>query len=223
MSYESILKMMEEYAYSEKEKAYSYFINKYNLPNPYSFYKARDLAIVCHIVDEKTCFRIRDKASSNKQESGSASLRHFDELMERRKRFLELAFSRYEIQDIAYKYADGNTVESISKVYEICKGSVKILLAKGVMENIIPSPVVISIKDRLIREGKDLSVFEKKLEKGRMIKRKEALEPLKQEAKLLKYQILSYEDYFFEDENVPTLDFLKNRLQEVEEKISNLG
>ena len=58
MSLESIFKMMDEYAYSEKEKAYSYFINKYNLPNPYSFYKARDLAIICHIVDEKTCFRI---------------------------------------------------------------------------------------------------------------------------------------------------------------------
>lgn len=220
IAYEDMAKIMLEYATTGEDIACSYFTNKYNLTN-YAFYKIRDFVIICNMVDCNICIRIRDKAAYNKQESSRSSLRHFDKLMEQREKFLDEAFSRQEIQDIGFKYAEGNTVESIASAYEICGGSVKKLLAKGIMKNIIPSPVVGLIKNRLAKEGKDMSVIEK-LEKARTSKKKMLLQPLKQESMVLRYQLSSYEDYFFEDENVPSKSYLNDRLEEVEEKISDL-
>ena len=220
LAYEDVKKIATEYAESEGERACSYFTKKYDLTN-HVFYKIRDFAIVCCLIDERTCYLIKDKASSNKQESGSSSLRHFESLMERRKTFLNESFSKEEITDIAYKYADGNSLDSIANVYEICPGAVKKLLAIGTMRNIIPTELINSIEKRLVSYGKKLESFEdfKKIRKNNQ---KKILEPLKQEKMVLEYQISSYEDYFFEDENVPSIDFLKNRFEEVTKKISEL-
>ena len=220
ISYEDMMKIMLEYANSGEEKACSYFTNKYRLTN-YAFYKIRDFSIICNMVDYNTCLQIRDKASQNKHEGSHSSLKHFDELMKKREAFLEESFSKNEIRDIAYKYADGNSVDTISNVYEVCSGAIKKLLAIGITESIIPSEVVESIRIRLQKEGKNLEVFSR-LEKARENKKQEILAPLKEEKMVLEYQILSYKDYFFEDENIPDFEFLENRLNEVKEKISAL-
>ena len=79
-----IVKMVTEYANSEPDLACTYLSEKYKISKS-TFYKARDYAIICCLVDNHICKRVKNKSvnnykSNNSKKSGRKSLTHFEEL-----------------------------------------------------------------------------------------------------------------------------------------------
>ena len=224
LCYTDIVGIVTEYAYSEYEYAVSYFSEKYNISDS-SFYKCRDFAVICHLVDDKTCERLKEKAGANlavysKKNSPTISYRHYSKLAERREAFLS-TFSKEEITDISQKYSEGISLRVISNEYEICEESVKKLLKIGIVNLIIPSDLVYQIKLRVSKEGKNVDAISRMEEKRQKNKLKK-VEPLKKESEILIYQIDKYDSYFMGDEVVPDKEFLIKRLEEVKKKYQSI-
>ena len=59
-----IIKLVTEYANSSFELARTHFTTKYNITE-YTFYKARDYAIICCLVNYDLYKKIRKKSASN--------------------------------------------------------------------------------------------------------------------------------------------------------------
>lgn len=224
LAYEDIVKIVCEYANSDYDHARSFFSEKYEISEN-TFYKCRDLAVICHLVNRDICKRLREKAGANyavysDNNSASWSYKHFADLIRRRNVFLTL-FTTEEITQICRKYSEGIKFDIISLEYELCVESIKQLLRKAIVDVIVPTSLVDEMKARAEKEGKSISDF-KKLEELRHKKKLEILEPYQREIELLHYQIDNYEKYFLNDENVPEKEFLTKRLTEVEKKYQRI-
>ena len=130
-----IVKMVTEYANSEPDLACTYLSEKYKISKS-TFYKARDYAIICCLVDNHICKRVKNKSvnnykRNNPKKSGRKSLTHFEELYTKRQDFLN-SFSDNEIKDIAYKYAEGVSPAIIAIGYDTGEFAIKWLLKKGI-------------------------------------------------------------------------------------------
>ena len=187
LSYVDIAKMITDYAYSEDEYARTHFSKEYNI-SVGVFYKARDFAVICYLIDDDICERLKAKtarnyALHNDKNSKVESYKHFSELMERRNTFL-YSFTDEEIIAIAKKYAEGITLNVIADEYEVCEKAIKRLLKRGVEDFIISTKLLESMKYRI----KDVQVFSR-LEEKRFAKRAEILKPYVNEIRVIKYQI----------------------------------
>lgn len=224
LAYEDIVKIVSEYANSDYEFARSFFSEKYGISEN-TFYKCRDLAVICHLVNRDICEKLREKTGANyavysDKNSASGSYKHFADLIRRRNVFLTL-FTTEEITQICRKYSEGIKFDIISLEYEVCVESIKQLLKKAIVDVIVPASLVDEMKERAKKEGKNISAF-KNFEEQRDKKKIAMLEPYQREIELLHYQIDNYEGYFLNDEYAPEKEYLTNRLAEVEKKYQRI-
>ena len=209
LSNEVITKIAIEYANSNLELARSHFSDKYNI-SEYTFYKARDYAIIFCLVDNEVYKRIREKSSTNYKSNNSkksavGSLVHFDELLDKRQEFLD-GFSTNEILDIANKYVEGISTKNIAIAYGTGEYAIKKLLRKGIIELIFDSNLVKQLSTIV---GPALG---KTLQK-RELSKKVVLDCLKNQITFLKSQIMCYDLYFRNSSEKPSLESLNEQLQ----------
>lgn len=209
LSNEDIVKITTEYATSSFELARTHFTNKYNLTR-YAFYKARDYAIICCLVDYNLYKKIRKKStanykSNNDKNSETLSKAHFDELLVQQNEFLK-EFSENEILDIGHKYAEGMTVKDISLLYEIGEFAVKRFLKKGIVEIIYDAELVSQIKKIV---GPSLAPILKKREATKNI----LLNCHQHHIAYLEMQISYYDMFFRFESEKPSLESLENELK----------
>lgn len=208
LSNERITKMITEYAYSSSTFARSFFKEKYGISES-TFYKSRDYAVICCLVDEKTCQKLRNKSATNysnnnKQGSSTASVAHFQELLVKRKEFLE-GVSTSEIQDIANKYVEGVSVDKIAIAYDTGSFAIKYLLRKGIVMLIVDANTVRAMKALL---GTSLNSILQEREKSK----KALLNCIQKEIDFLRTQIECYPLYFRNVSDRPTLNSLNDKL-----------
>ena len=209
LSNEVIAQIATEYANSNFELARSYFSDKYDI-SEHTFYKARDYAIIFCLVDNETFKSIRDKSSANYRSNNTkntavSSIAHFNELFEKRQEFLD-GFSKSEIIDIAYKYAEGVSAKNIAVAYDTGEYAIKKLLGKGIVDLILDSKLVSQIKAIV---G---SALDRTLQK-RNANKKALLDCLQNQISFLNSQIKYYNLYFRNSETKPDLESLKQDLQ----------
>lgn len=163
LSLETIQKMLEEYANSGPDQARSHFMAKYNI-SEHVFYRARDFGVICRLVDSKTTKRILAKAQFNCHEHGDKSGRskkHGDKLLQERKDFFN-SFTDSNIAQIMYFYATGYQLSFIANLYYTGEGTIKLLLAKGIITYCTSQEDILSaIDSRLKKNGSSLkAIFE---------------------------------------------------------------
>lgn len=149
---QEIRKIVLDYANSDLEYARTYFTNEYEI-SEHVFYRCRDFSVICCLVDEVTCNKLRKKAAenykrNNEKESAAQSLKHHTDMMRQRKNFL-MSFSDNDIVEMAEKYVDGFEISKIAITYDIDGLAVKYLLRKGITELILDKSSVIAIQKRL--------------------------------------------------------------------------
>ncbi len=220
LAYEDIRKIATEYANSPEDKARTHFTEKYKITD-HVFYKVLEFAIVCNIVDDDTRLLIRNKSVSNyklhnEKEKSKKAVDHYADLTRRRKVHFDL-IPQQDILDISYKYADGVKLSVISNAYGYSEETIKRLIAKGIIQVITPSSVVLSIRNRVKNEGRSLESFERLEDKRRHV-RIMALKPFENEIKMIQFHLDHYEEYFSGDECAPTKEFLEKRLEVVNKK-----
>ncbi len=209
LSNADIIKIATEYANSSLAHARTHFTNKYNLTR-YAFYKARDYAIICCLVDYDLYEKIRKKSSANyksnnDRNSATSSKIHFSELLVQRNQFLS-DFSEKEILEIGHKYAEGITVKNIALEYEISELAVKNLLGKGIVNIIYDADLVCQIK-RIVGPG--LTPILKKREATKNI----LLNCHQHHIAYLEMQISYYDMFFRFESEKPSLESLENELK----------
>lgn len=163
LSLEIIQKMLEEYANSGPDQARSHFMAKYNI-SEHVFYRARDFGVICRLVDSKTTKRILAKAQFNCHEHGDKSGRskkHGDKLLQERKDFFN-SFTDSDIAQIMYFYATGYQLSFIADLYYTGEGTIKLLLAKGIITHCNDENKILdNIDSRLKQNGSSLTaIFE---------------------------------------------------------------
>lgn len=208
LSNDKIKEMITEYADSELDLARSYFSKKYNISNN-TFYKARDYAVICCLIDEDTCKRVKRKTvanykRNNPKESVKGPLSHFSSLYIKRQEFLN-TFSDDEIVDIANKYVEGISINNIAFAYDIGEYGIKLLLKKGIVLLIVNGNSFESIKLML---GNSLNKILAMRERNKQI----ILECLKREISFLNLQIEHYDLYFRNEKEKPSKETLQERL-----------
>lgn len=206
---EDIIKIATEYANSSLEYARTYFTSKYNLTR-YAFYKIRDYAIICCLVDYNLYKKIRKKStanykSNNDKNSETLSKAHFDELLVQQNEFLN-EFSENEILDIGHKYAEGMNVRNIAQLYEISELAVKRLLKKGIAHIIYDAELVNQIKKIV---GPSLAPILEKREVNKNI----LLNCHQHRIAYLEMQISYYDMFFRFESEKPSLETLENNLK----------
>lgn len=210
LSNEKIAQIATEYANSDFELARSHFSEKYKI-SEYTFYKARDFAIIFCLVDKETYMRIRQKSSSNyrnnntKNNSAVASIAHFDELILKQHEFLN-GFSKSEILDIANKYVEGLSLKKIAAAYDTGEYAIKRLLRKGIVDFTFDSSLVKQISTIV---GPSLN----KILQDREAIKKDLLNCLRHKIAFLKLQIKNYDVYSKNFEINHDLESLKSQLQ----------
>lgn len=210
LSNEKIAQIATEYANSDFELARSYFSEKYKI-SEYTFYKARDFAIIFCLVDKEIYKRIRQKSSINyrnnntKNNSTIASIAHFDELIVKQQEFLD-GFSKSEILDIANKYVEGLSLKKIAVAYDTGEYAIKRLLKKGIVDFTFDSNLVKQISTIV---GSSLN----KILQDREAIKKNLLNCLQHQIAFLKLQIKYYDVYSKIFEIKPDLESLNNQLQ----------
>jgi len=209
LSNEDILKLATEYANSSLELARTHFAHKYNITE-YVFYKARDYAIICCLVDSVLFEKIRNKSSTNyknnnDKNSAVLSIAHFDELLTKQKQFLS-EFSENEILDIGIKYSEGVTVKNIAIAYETGEFAIKKLLKKGIVNFIYDTNLVEQIK-RIVGSNLDSVIIKRKENK------KALLNCYQHQISSLQFQISYYDLYYRFETSKPTLEHLEEELK----------
>ena len=160
-----ITALAREYANSGPDAARSYFMEKYDI-SEHVFYRARDFAVICMLVDSKTANRIMEKAAFNSKEhntknSSARSNQHARELKEKRAEFFS-SFTQCEIVDICQKYADGVELSKIANAYDTGESCIKFLLRKGILAGYINEATYQLIDLRLKLKGRSIDELFKK-------------------------------------------------------------
>lgn len=192
LSNEIIRKMITEYANSEYDLAQTHFSKKYDISKS-TFYKARDFAIICCLVDKTTCKKIKKKTlanykANNPKNTSNRSNSNFTCLYDERENFLK-TFSDDEIRDIAFKYAEGLSIKNIASAYDIGEFGIKLLLRKGIVSLIVDGDITKSIKYRV---GNDLDKILNQREQNKQI----ILSYIEKEIECLNFQI-TYHDFYY--------------------------
>ena len=205
-----IVKIVTEYANSEPDLACTYLSEKYKISKS-AFYKARDYAIICCLVDNHICKKIKDKSvnnykRNNPQKSSRKSLMHFEELYTKRQDFLNL-FSDNEIKDIAYKYAEGVSPAIIAIGYDTGEFAIKWLLKKGIALLIVDAKTTEAISKML---GSKLN----EILQMRQRNKQHLLACNEKEIDFLKMQIDCYDLYLRTIKENPTLENLQKQLSD---------
>lgn len=214
LSNDIIKQMITEYANSELDLARTYFSNKYNISKSI-FYKARDYAVICCLVDEDTCKRIKKKTVENykrhnPKNTSNGALAHFSDLRVKRQEFLN-TFSDNEIRDIAFKYAEGISVKNIAFGYDIGEFGIKLLLKKGIVLLVVDKETTDSIKNRV---GSKLDKILHSRENNKQI----ILDCIEKEIICLNLKIEHYELYFRDLKEKPSKEILQQKLSDVIKK-----
>lgn len=214
LSVDDIVNIATEYANSDLELARTHFTDKYDIKQ-HVFYKARDYAIICCLVDHSLYEKIRDKSSTNyrsnnDKKSAVSSIAHFDELRIQQTQYLN-EFSETEIIDIGRKYIDGVTIKNIAAAYQTGEYAIKKLLKKGIIELIFDANIVNGIKR--IASGSLTSTLQQ-----REANKKALLSCYEHQISFLRIQISYYNLYFRNAVNKPTLDSLNAQLQTANKK-----
>ncbi len=146
-SNEFIAKVATEYANTDLELARTHFLEKYNFSKQV-FYSLRDYAFIFCLVDPTICKRIKEKSvtnyknnKNNKKKSARDSLNHFNELLKKRREFLN-GFTPDEILDIAHKYIEGVSLKNIGIAYETGEYGIQLLLAKGIVNLVYDKEII---------------------------------------------------------------------------------
>lgn len=202
---EDIVNLVTEYANSSLNLARTYFSSKYNLTE-YVFYKARDYAIICCLVDYDLHEKIRKKSSANyknhnKQNSSVSSVVHFEELLAKQKQFLS-EFSDNEILDIGRKYAEGIPVKNLAIAYETGEFAIKQLLKKGIINLVYDADLVRQI-EKIVGPSLDSILSKRKTKKDAL------LSCYNHEIELLNFQISFYDLYYRFETDKPSIEYLE--------------
>ena len=206
-----IQKIVTEYANTSPELARTYFKDKYNL-SEHVFYKCRDYAVVCCLVDDKICNLLQQKAcfnskTHNEDQSCRAAAIHHSELLSQREEYLG-SYLDADIQDIGRKYAEGMSADQIGLAYETGKYGINRLLMRGIKDLIIGKETLETIISRIPNGKKKLAkVLE---QRGKKL---EVLTLLcSADVKVLRYKIENYPLYFKDETDKPSIEDLQNQL-----------
>lgn len=214
LSNTDIEKMMIEYANSELDLASSYFSEKYNISKGV-FYKARDFAVVCCLIDEDICKKLKRKTIENYKRNNpkgttNGPVEHFSKLRVQRQEFLD-TFSDDEIKDIAYKYEEGVSIKNIALAYDTGKYAVKLLLRKGIIMLIVDSRTTEAISIKL---GNKMDNILQKRESNKQ----KIIDCIEKEIESLNLKIYNYELYFRNVKEKPTKEVLYKKVAELVRK-----
>lgn len=162
LSTSQIREIAEDYANSGPDFARSYFSKKYEI-SKHVFYRARDFAVICMLVDTRTQERIFEKAKFNSKQhnikkSAAKSIAHSAYLMKKRAEFFN-SFTQNDIEDICRKYAEGVELSKIAHAYDTGISAVKFLLKKGLLLGYVDEPTYAAIRLRVKLSGKDINVI----------------------------------------------------------------
>lgn len=214
LSNADIEKMIIEYADSELDLASSYFSEKYNISKGV-FYKARDFAVVCCLINEDTCKKLKRKTIENYKRNNpkgttNGPVVHFSELRVQRQEFLN-TFSDNEIKDIAYKYEEGVSLKNIALAYDIGEYGIKLLLRKGIIMLIVDKKTTEAISVKL---GSKMDNILQKRERNKQ----KILECLEKEIEVLNLKIENYDLYFRNSKEKPKKESLYKEVAELTRK-----
>lgn len=207
-----VQEIITEYANTTPELARTFFKEKYGI-SEHVFYKCRDYAVICCIVDDKVCKLLRDKAcfnskTHNADQSCRASAIHHSDLLSQREEYL-LSFLDADIRDIARKYAGGMSAAQIGLAYETGKYGINRLLIRGITDLIIDKKTLDAIFSRMPTSKQWLNKVLKS--------RKENLENLlymyTTDVSILQYKIDNYSLYYRDEMDKPSLEELERQLQ----------
>ena len=159
LSVADIKELAEEYANSGPDKSRSYFVKKYQI-SEHVFYRARDFAVICMLVDKKTEERIFAKAAfnckqNNSKKSSVGSHLHAEKLYSQKEEFFN-SFTESEIRDILFKYAEGLELSKIAAAYDTGVRCIKMLLKKGIILGYYEEPTYSAIALRLKLKGRSI-------------------------------------------------------------------
>ncbi len=210
LSNEIIVQIVTEYANTVLELARTHYSEKYDISER-TFYKCRDYAVICCLVDNQTCKSLRAKAAANysknnDKNSSVAPIAHFEELLANREIFIS-EFSVDEILDIAHKYTDGVTLKNIAIAYETGELAIQKLLKKGIVDLIYDAALTKQISNMI---GPSLD----NILKQREVNKNNLLSCIKKEISFLESQIAYYNLYFrnSKSKNKPSLETLEKNL-----------
>ena len=207
-----VQKIVTEYANTNPEQARTYFKEKYDL-SEHVFYKCRDYAVICCLVDNKVCNLLQRKAcfnskTHNKDQSCRASAIHHRDLMDQREEYL-LSFLDADIRDIARKYVGGMSAEQIGLAYETGKYGINRLLVRGIKELIIDKK---TLEDIILVIPGGKKAIDKILND-----RKKTINALifmcSTDVSILKYKINNYSLYYRDEADKPSISELEKQLE----------
>lgn len=131
------------------------------------------------------------------------------------------------------------TINFLASKYRSTSATISNILWRGIAENIIEENAALSIYDKIVHKPA-IGWYKRKLrwdeafrERRKVIKKQaeELKKDLERQQELdclyslrdyYESAIASYDSYFIEEENAPSLDSLKSKLDEVNEKLKNL-
>ena len=208
LSNELIVKMIQEYANSDFDCTRSFYSEKYNVSRS-AFYKARDFAVICCLVDNKTFMKLRAKSianykSHNPNENADGTIKHHEFLLRQRIIFLS-SFSEKDIKDIAKKYVEGIGVSELAMEYGTGKYAIKYLLKKGITSLIVDANTTKLISNIV---GSSLEKILQERERNKQL----LLDCLQKQIAFLDAQIKCYDLYFRNIAKQPTLESLQKEL-----------
>jgi len=142
------------------------------------------------------------------------------------------------IRKIAHEYLSGSyvTLRNLGIKYQTTATTISNILWRGVAENIIDSKVANYIYTKVV-DKPSIGWYQRKLRWDEAFaKREKMIKELENELKnenelnylysLKDYYenaIESYDKYFFEEDDAPSIDFLKAKLEDVNQKIASLS
>lgn len=204
--------IVTEYANTSPELARTYFKDKYDL-SEHVFYKCRDYAVICCLVDDKICKLLQVKAcynskTHNADQSCRASAIHHSELLSQREEYLE-SFLDADIRDIGRKYAGGMSADQIGLAYETGRYGINRLLIRGIKDLIIDKKTFEAIISKFPANTSSLSKI--------LAYRKDAINNLlfmcSTDVQILQYKIDNYPLYYRDEMDKPSIAELKAQLE----------
>lgn len=146
------------------------------------------------------------------------------------------------IKKLAEEYVKDNyvTLQSIASKYRSTITTISNILWRGIAENIIEEKIALQIYNKIIRKP-SIGWYTRKVrwdeafvERRKVIKKQEAelkrklehqqeLDYLSSLKDYYESAIASYDGYFIEEENAPSLSSLKSKLDEINEKLNAIS